>query len=77
MILTLISAVENEDGKTFMLNLYKDYYPLVRKTVYNILHDQKEIDDLIYDTFMKLIEKIPLLRTFESCKMTAYIVYTS
>lgn len=77
MILTIISAIEDEDDKAFMLNLYQDYYPLIRKTIYSIMHDFKGIDDLIEDTFIKLIEKISLLRTFDCCKTAAYVVYTA
>ena len=76
MIMMLIAAIESEH-KAFMLNLYYDYYGLVRKTVYNITHDADHVEDLINDTFIKLIEKISLIRTLDSCKRTAYIVYTS
>lgn len=74
-LLTAISELENDD-KAFMLDLYKSYYGLVRKTIFGITHDSKEIEDLINDIFIKLIEKISLLRTFDSCKTTAYVVYT-
>lgn len=60
-----------------MLKFYKEYYGLVRKTVYNITHDIGILKDLVSDTFLKLIEKISLLRTLESCKVAAYVVYTS
>lgn len=77
MILTMIAAIEDEDDKTFMRNLYHDYYGLVRKTVYNITHDADSTEDLINDTFIKLIEKISIIRTLDSCKTAAYVVYTS
>jgi len=77
MIMMIIAAIEGEDDKTFMLNLYKDYYGLVRKTVYNITHNADDIKDLINDTFIKLIEKLYLIRTLDSCKTAAYVVYTS
>ena len=77
MIMMLIVAIESDESKAFMLNLYHDYYGLVRKTVYNITHDADHVEDLINDTFIKLIEKISLIRTLDSCKRTAYIVYTS
>ncbi len=77
MIMMIIAAMESDDDRAFMLNLYNDYYGLVRKTVYNITHDENNKEDLINDTFIKLIEKISLIRTFESCKLAAYVVYTS
>ncbi|HAG08590.1 MAG TPA: sigma-70 family RNA polymerase sigma factor [Desulfotomaculum sp.] len=73
----IITAMEGDDDKAFMLNLYKDYYGLVRKTVYHITHDANNVEDLINDTFIKLIEKISLIRTLESCKLATYVVYAS
>ncbi len=77
MIIMIMTALTNDDDKDFMVDLYRNYYGLVRKTVYNITHDTNIVEDLIDDTFLKLIGKIPLLRTFESCKTAAYVVYTS
>lgn len=73
----IIAAMAGDDDKAFMLSLYNDYYGLVRKTVYNITHDADNAEDLINDTFIKLIEKISLIRTLDSYKTAAYVVYTS
>jgi len=67
--MTIIAVLESDDDKAFMMNLYNDYYGLVRKTVYNITHDADYAEDLTNDTFLKLIEKISLIRTLESCKL--------
>jgi RNA polymerase sigma-70 factor (ECF subfamily) len=77
VILLMISEMENEDDKAFVLELYENYYALVRKTIYGITHDFKEVDDLINDTFIKLIEKVSLLRTFDCCRVASYVVFTS
>jgi len=77
MIMMIIAAIEGEDDKAFIRNLYQEYYGLVRKTVYNITHDADNIEDLINDTFIRLIEKISIIRTLDSCKTAAYVVYTS
>ncbi len=77
MIMMAIAAMENDDDKTFMLNLYNDYYGLVLKNVYYIARDANQAEDLTNDTFLKLIEKISLIRTLKSCKLAAYVVYTS
>lgn len=75
MIMTLVATLT--DDKAFMLDLYRDYYGLVRKTVYQITQDTGHTEDLINDIFLKLIGKISLLRTLESYKTAAYVVYTS
>ena len=77
MIMVAIAAMEGDDDKAFMLNLYNDYYGLVRKTVYNITRDADSSEDLTNDTFIKLIEKVSLLRTLDCCRLAAYVVYTS
>ncbi len=77
MLIMMITALESDDDKAFMLNLYRDYYALVRKTVYNITRDAEHAEDLANDTFIRLIEKVSVIRTLESCSLAVYVVYTS
>lgn len=76
MFFAIISEMDISD-RAFMLALYENYYGLVRKTIYGITFNKNNIEDLIDDVFVKLIKKAALLRTFNSCKTTAYVVYTS
>ena len=39
IIMTALAVLEGDEDKVFMMNLYQEYYGLVRKTVYNITHD--------------------------------------
>ena len=75
-MILLISSLGEDSDKDFMLDLYQDYYALVRKNIYGITYDASHTEDLINETFLKLIGKISLLRTLECCKRTAYVVYT-
>ncbi|MDO9534516.1 MAG: sigma-70 family RNA polymerase sigma factor [Bacillota bacterium] len=77
MIMLMLAAMDGEDDKAFMLNLYKNYYGLVRKTIYSITNDLTNSEDLINGCFIKLIEKVSLLRTFDSSKTNTYVVYTA
>ncbi len=47
----MVITKSEDDGNAFMLRLYKDYYGLVRKTVYNITYDVNILEDLINDIF--------------------------
>mgnify|MGYP001198478937 CR=1 FL=1 len=76
MNLIFLSIIEDDDDKKFMLNLYQQYYPLMKQRAYSIIKDYGVIDDLIQDAFVKLIPKISLLRSLSSYKMTSYIIYT-
>jgi RNA polymerase sigma-70 factor (ECF subfamily) len=51
--MTVITTMENDDDKAFMLSLYKDYYGLVRKTIYNTIHDS-DYSDYIEDLMLQL-----------------------
>lgn len=77
MIMMMVATLGSDDDKAFMVNLYKEYYGLVRKIVYDIARDAEHAEDLTNDTFIKLIEKTSVIRTLESCKLATYIVYTS
>ena len=77
MLFLLLSTIQDDDDRVFLLDLYTGYYALIRSTVNKVTHDGQENDDLVEDTFLKLIEKISLLRTFDCCKTASYVVYTA
>lgn len=71
-----IMAIENEDDRNFIGELYKKYYPIMKSKAYEIVRDYSVVDDLINEAFIRLISKIEILRKLECCKRSAYIVYT-
>ncbi|ADY57018.1 RNA polymerase, sigma-24 subunit, ECF subfamily [Syntrophobotulus glycolicus DSM 8271] len=72
----VILAIENDDDREYITELYVQYYSIMKKTAYQILRNYDIVDDLINEAFLKLIEKISTLRALECCKRTSYIVYT-
>ena len=72
----IISTIMNDDDRYFIAQLYEQYYPIMKKKAYEILLDYSIVDDLINDTFIKLIENISTLRSLECCKRASYIVHT-
>jgi len=75
-VLGLLIAQLDNDDRSFIINLYKNYYNLARKVILSLTHNSNDLEDLINDVFIKLIDKISIIRNFESCKITVYIVYT-
>ncbi len=47
MFMFIVTAIEDNDDRAFMLNLYNNYYRLVRKTIYGLTQNNKDIEDLI------------------------------
>lgn len=75
-MLQLFLTIENESDKEFISGLYEKYYPIMKKKAYDITHDINVTDDLIHEAFIKLIDKIPILRSLSCCKQASYIVNT-
>ncbi|GIO41182.1 RNA polymerase sigma factor [Paenibacillus apis] len=71
-----MTVLEDENDKEFMINLYQLYYPIMKQRAYILVRDYAIVDDLIQEAFIKLIPKIPLLRSLDSYKIASYIVNT-
>lgn len=71
-----IDAIEDENDRDFLSQLYEQYYPVMKKKAYAITHDYNVVDDLINDAFIKLIDKVSILRSLDCCKRASYIVHT-
>lgn len=77
MLITSVALSEENDDRAFILDLYNNHYSLVRKTIFNITKDNKDIEDLINDVFIKLIEKLPVLKMLNKYKTITYVYYTA
>lgn len=71
------AVLSKQNTRAFVLELYHTHYDLVYRTIVAVMHEPSQIEDLVNDTFVKLIEKIPLLHTLEQHKRAAYIFYTA
>lgn len=75
MLPVLIFQIEDEGDRSFISALYTDHYRLMRYTAIQFGLRQ-EADDIINASCVKLIEKIPLLKTLDCCTLRSYIVST-
>ena len=73
----LSAVLTDPDDRDFMMDLYNGHYGLVRSAICKVIRDTDYLEDLINDTFLKLIGKISVLRTLDCCRLAAYVVYTS
>ena len=60
----------------FIINLYDNYYPIIKKKAYEITNDYSIVEDLINEAFYKLIKKVDTLRSLGCSERASYIVYT-
>ena len=72
-----LTAIEDDGERTFLIDLYTNYYGFVKKTVYGIIREHRDIEDLIDDVYLKLIEKVAVLKTLNKNRAITYMYYTA
>lgn len=73
MIPIIIQTIENEDDREFMAALYNTYHRLLYKAIFDIVHDPWHTDDIMQTVLLKLIDRIPLLRSLDKRHLIDYI----
>lgn len=73
MITFIIETTSNVKDRDFMLNLYCEYDRLMYFIAGKCLSDRFACEEVVQDTVLKLILKIPLLRTLDEKALAAYV----
>ncbi len=71
-----ILEMDNISDKHFMEQLYIDNENLMYFYAFKFVNKHNDAEDIVNDTCLKLIKKIPLLRTLECYVLKSYIVST-
>ncbi len=74
MIPIFLLSIENDNDRTFMINLYLKYNKLMFVKAKEIVKDDYVAEDMVQETFAKLIEKIEKIRKIERCILPSYLV---
>ncbi len=72
----MFMIIENEDDRDFIAALYEDKRKLWVRKAYALTQDWQTAEDMVSDSFVKLIDKIELLRSLNCYKAEAYVVIT-
>lgn len=73
----LFLLIEDEAQRSFVGQLYLDYRSNMYHTAYEVMGQHNDSEDIIHDTLLKLIEKIPLLMTLDCLALRSYIVIST
>ncbi|MEC0182061.1 RNA polymerase sigma factor [Paenibacillus peoriae] len=76
MLLIIISKSDKQEDIDFFTELYIKFYSIMKTKAYEITQDYTITDDLIQEAFIRLIKKIPILKSLNSCKRASYIIHT-
>lgn len=74
MIPLYILAIEDDDDREFMSQLYLSYNRLMYDEIIKIVHDSWVTDDLLQATIEKLINKVQELRNKDREHLVSYII---
>ena len=61
----IILAIENEDDREFMMQLYTQYRALLYSEIYKIVQNEWDADDVLQSVIEKLIDRLSKLREME------------
>ncbi|WP_455527129.1 RNA polymerase sigma factor [Huintestinicola sp.] len=70
----MFMVIENDDDREFIAALYESKRKLWVRKAYALTHDWQTAEDMVSDSFVKLIDKIELLRSLNCYKADAYVV---
>lgn len=76
MIPAVIMAMEDESDREFMTRIYMDYEKLMYSEINKVCAERGDAEDIVNDSLVKLIEKIPLLRSLARAQLVNYIITT-
>ena len=76
LIIFAIANIKNDEDQIFMTELHANYYNLMYKKALYYAKNQHDAQDIVQNAYVSLIKQISLLKTFKSCILTSYIVFT-
>lgn len=72
-----LSAVGGDENKTFLAKLYELYGAAVLNTANQILNDRQQAEDVLQDTFVKIIPLLERLRELDPDERKGYLIQTA
>ena len=71
---SLSFSLDGEEERKFMERLYQEFHLLIYNHACRYFSDQSQIDDLVQQTYLKLMKYLPKLRSLERNILPGYIV---
>ena len=74
-MITFLFQMEEDKDKEFLINIYKNYYPFIKKRIMAAVSSE-DVEDCIQDCFVRLIRNVEQMQTLLPQQITAYIYRT-
>ena len=76
MISIIISAIENDFERAFIMGIYNKYYKQMKKQAYKIVKNEEDAEELVQDAFVNLIDRIDVVMSVSPQKLPSYVMAT-
>ena len=73
MLTMMVAAIESDPRREFMTNLYVSFYGKMKKKAFALVSDEHAAEEIIQETFIRLIENIDTVMSVEKTKLPAYV----
>lgn len=77
MIPLVILAIESDDDRAYMTELYRQHHPLMLKTAWKYTRVLSEVEDIVSDSCVALIRHLDDVKKLSEGEKRAYIVTTT
>ena len=77
MIPFVVATIDDMDDRDFMESLYYSYQRLMYSEIRKVLHNTWDVEDVLQSVLLRLINKLPLLRTLGRDQLVNYIISTA
>ena len=70
----LAQAIETEQDRSKLEQLYDEYEQLLFRVAFSYLHDEYKAEDAVHDTFLKLIDRLDGIETIKCPQTKRFLV---
>lgn len=68
-----ILAIEDEDDRSFMENLYRSYYRLMYHEIFTVTSDPWLAEDILQNVVISLIRNLSTIKKLSTARLVNYI----
>lgn len=76
MISILIAGMEDDFERKFMEHVYEKFYDEMKYKAFSIVEDENDAEEIVQESFVRLIGKVDTLMKIDESKLPAYLVIT-
>ena len=73
-MLSLLLLIENDEDKARFIELYEGYRDFMYKIAFSFAKDKSSAEDIVHDSFVKIINNFETINTLSGQELVGYIV---